>query len=193
MPKDADYKNLYLFPASATQCYAWKDGSWRILYNNLFTPEEKSHVLQALAESLKETDLGHPPQLWGEQIEDRGSQITWSALGQQAPVETKKAWDPDREKRLPLQRALLRRIPDFSIRINATTSIDITRKGITKAYGIRQFSEIIATPVSAMLYVGDALFPGGNDEIVKETGIETQQVDGPDETVEIIEGLLTLA
>ena len=162
------------------------------MYNNALTPEERSQVLGALAESLKETGLDEPPQqLWGEQIEDRGSQITWSALGQQAPVEIKTAWDQDRKKRMPLQAALLKRIPNFSVRANATSSIDITRTGITKAYGVRQLSEILHIPISDMLYVGDALFPGGNDEIVKESGIATQQVSGPAETAEVIEKILT--
>src|SRR3989344_1240797 len=191
MPPDAHFGNLYLFPTSAAQCYTWENGEWQLLYNNALTPEERSQVLGALAESLKETGLDEPPQqLWGEQIEDRGSQITWSALGQQAPVEIKTAWDQDRKKRMPLQAALLKRIPNFSVRANATSSIDITRTGITKAYGVRQLSEILHIPISDMLYVGDALFPGGNDEIVKESGIATQQVSGPAESDKVIEKVL---
>jgi len=191
MPSDANFKNLYLFPTSAAQCYSWKDGVWEFLYNNPFTPEEKARVLQALTGALHETGLDvPPPQLWGEQTEDRGAQITWSALGQQAPIEMKKSWDPNREKRTPLQVALLARLPDFSVRANATNSIDITRTGMTKAYGVHKFSEIIATPIADMIYVGDALFPGGNDEIVKETGIATRQIAGPAETKEVIEKVL---
>lgn len=191
MPEDANFSNLYLFPTSAAQCYVFKDGAWQFLYNNPFTPEEKSRVLTALAESLHETGLDvPPPRLWGEQTEDRGTQITWSALGQQAPIGEKQNWDPDRKKRAPLQAALLARLPDFSVRVNATNSIDITRAGMTKAYGVRKLSEILAVPISEMLYVGDALFPGGNDEIVKETGIATQQVSGPAETTAVIEKIL---
>ncbi|MFA6502741.1 MAG: HAD-IIB family hydrolase [Candidatus Paceibacterota bacterium] len=191
MPVGTHLTNLYLFPTSAAQCYVWKDGAWEHLYNNPLTPEEKSRVLAALAAALHETGLDvPPPQLWGEQTEDRGSQITWSSLGQQAPIEEKKAWDPDQKKRRPLQAALLRRLPDFSVRVNATNSVDITRAGLDKAYGVRKFSEIIATPIADMLYVGDGLFVGGNDEIVKETGIPTEAVTGPADTAKIIERLL---
>lgn len=191
MPANANFKNLYLFPTSAAQCYTFKDGEWQFLYNNPFTAEEKARVLQALADSLRETGLDKPPpQLWGEQIEDRGTQFTWSALGQQAPIGEKQIWDPDRKKRAPLQAALLARLSDFSVRVNATNSIDITRAGMTKAYGVRKLSEILVMPISEMLYVGDALFPGGNDEIVKETGIATQQVSGPAEAAAIIETFL---
>ncbi len=192
MPENANLKNLYLFPTSAAQCYVWKDDSWQFLYNNPFTAEEKSKVLEALAQSLRETGLDKPPpQLWGEQTEDRAAQITWSALGQQAPTIEKQKWDSDRKKRAPLQAALLTRLPDFSVRVNAMSSIDITRKGMTKAYGVRKLSEIISIPISDMLYVGDALFPGGNDEIVKETGIATEQVSGPAETMKVIEKILS--
>lgn len=191
MPADAHFENLYLFPTSAAQCYIWKDGAWQFLYNNPFTLEEKSSVLKALAEALHETGFDiPPPKLWGEQTEDRGTQITWSALGQEAPIGEKQNWDPDRKKRAPIQTALLARLPDFSVRVNATNSIDITRAGMTKAYGVQQLSEILAIPISDMLYIGDALFPGGNDEVVKESGVATQQVSGPAETTEVIEKIL---
>lgn len=194
MPADANFKNLYLFPTSAAQCFVWKNGNWELQYSNPFTPEERDRVLHALDESLKETSLdAPPPQLWGKQTEDRGSQITWSALGQEAPIEEKKRWDPDRTKRMPLQAALLRRLPNYAVRVNATNSIDITREGISKAYGVRRLSEILSIPIADMLYIGDALFPGGNDEIVKEAGIATRQVSGPAETAEVIEKILASA
>ncbi len=91
---------------------------------------------------------------------------------------------------MPLQAALIARLPGFSVRVNATSSIDITREGVTKAYGVEQFSDIIRTPISELLYVGDALFPGGNDEVVKESGVATQQVANPYETAQLIEKLL---
>jgi phosphomannomutase len=109
-PVHTDFNRLYLFPTSAAQCYGWKDGTWSPLYSHPFTPEEKGQVRSALHAALHQTGLATPPpQLWGEQIEDRGAQITWSALGQEAPVEMKQAWDPDRTKRAPLENQSVRR------------------------------------------------------------------------------------
>lgn len=191
MPSNTDFTNLYLFPTCAAQCYTWKDGTWQSIYYLQLTPKEKEEILTALNESLQETGFDKPPaKLWGEQIEDRETQISWSALGQQAPYEEKKIWDPDRKKREPLQAALQKKLPNFSIKANATTTIDITRIGINKAYGVKKLSEILSVPISDMLYVGDALFPGGNDEVVKESGVPTKQVSGPDETAEIISNFL---
>lgn len=191
LPEDANLERLYLFPENAGQCFVFNSGSWRPQYDYSFTEKEKETIYAALREALAETGLDTPPpQLWGEQTEDRGAQITWSALGQQAPLEVKSVWDPDRSKRMPLRDALLRRLPDFSIGVNATNSIDITRKGITKAYGIRRLAELTGVPIADMLYVGDALEEGGNDAVVMETGVPTHAVFGPAETAACIEHLL---
>ena len=187
---------LYLFPTNAAVCYIHKDGKWKTVYDRSLTTIEKSRILQALKEARAETgmDIVHEYNpAYGEQVEDRGAQITFSALGQRAPIAEKKKWDPTKEKRTPLYKALTRRLPDFSIGLNATTSIDITRKGISKAYGVRQLIEMTDISVSEMLYIGDALKEGGNDAVVKETGIRTQEVFGPEETAIIIQDLVNHA
>lgn len=191
LPADARLERLTLFPTSSAQAFRYKEGAWVPLYDHAFTDQEREEVLAALTAALKETGLDTPPTtVWGERVEDRGAQITFSGLGQKAPIEEKEAWDPDLSIRRPLAEALHRRLPNLSIRMNATTSIDITREGMTKAYGVRQYSEKTGIPISSMLYVGDALFDGGNDAIVKETGIPTRSVAGPDETLNVIEELI---
>lgn len=189
LPADANLSNLYLFPTNAAQCYVWK-GAWTPAYQESLTEDERRKILAALEESLAEVNFVHPKKIWGGQTEDRGAQITFSALGQEAPTEEKRKFDPTREKRLPLARALGRRLPEFSVGLNATTSIDITRKGVTKAYGIKRLSELGRIAVSDMLYVGDALGEGGNDAVVKETGIGTREVAGPRQTAVFIENFL---
>jgi HAD superfamily hydrolase (TIGR01484 family) len=121
--------------------------------------------------------------VWGEVIEDRGSQITFSALGQQAPIEEKKKWDPDFTKRKKLKAILDTFIPEFSVRLGGATSVDITKPGIDKAYGVKKLREILDITFHEMIFIGDALFPGGNDYPAEEGGaVSSIQVRNPDET-----------
>jgi HAD superfamily hydrolase (TIGR01484 family) len=132
-------------------------------------------------------DVSNP---YGELIEDRGSQITFSGRGQEAPLEVKKVWDPDKTKRQKITAILEKLIPEFEIRINANSSIDITHKGIDKAYAIRKIEQIMRADKSDIDFIGDALFVGGNDASVKETGVECIAVSGPEETGKVLLGLL---
>lgn len=194
-PGGTHFERLFLFPTNAAACYVYKNEKWVPHYDHSFNSFERGRILQALKEALEETGFGDDhdrPKEWGERIEDRGTQITFSALGQKAPVEAKVEWDPTREKRMPLYKSLARRLPDFSIGLNATTSIDITHKGINKAYGIRQLVKLTDISVVEMLYVGDALADGGNDSVVIDTGVSTHQVFGPNETAALIKDVLHL-
>ncbi len=191
LPTYTKLVHLYLFPTSAAQCYVFKDNEWKTIYNLTFTQEERAKIHSALDLALQETGMDRPPEpVWGERIEDRGAQITFSALGQHAPYSEKKTWDPYRTKRAPLAAALIRMLPDFNIAVNATSSIDITHKGKTKAYGIEQLSKMLNIQISDMLYVGDALFPSGNDYVVIQTGITTKPISSPEETAALIHSLL---
>jgi HAD superfamily hydrolase (TIGR01484 family) len=191
LPDSARLEHLYLFADNAAQCYVFDSGKWRTHYDHSFTLEEKKLVMQELKAAMAETGFDKLPEhVWGERIEDREAQITFSALGQQAPIEEKERYDPTRKKREPLYEALRRRLPDFSIGLNAATSIDITRHDITKAYGIKRLVEMSGISVSEMLYVGDALEEGGNDFVVMQSGVQTHPVLGPEETVLVIKEIL---
>lgn len=128
--------------------------------------------------------------VWGEIIEDRGSQVTFSALGQQAPIEEKKKWDPDFSRRKKMKVSLDKLISEFSVRLGGTTSIDVTKPGIDKAYGIRKLRDILAIEIQDMIFIGDALFPGGNDYPARETAIVTIQVRDPEESKRVIESII---
>jgi len=184
---------LYLFPENAALCFVHRSGAWHPQYDNSFSAAEKARIMQALKESLAEVKFAKPARLWGEQIEDRGAEITFSALGQEAPLEEKEAYDPTKEKRMPLANALKKRLPDLQIGVNAATSIDITPHGIDKAYGVKRLVGLTGIPPSDMLYVGDALEEGGNDAAVIKTGIPTHQVFGPEETATLIRALVQKA
>ena len=128
--------------------------------------------------------------VWGETIEDRGSQITFSALGQQAPIEEKKKWDPDFTKRKKIKGLLDKLIPEFSVRLGGTTSVDVTKPGIDKAYGIRKLRDTLGIAIQEMIFVGDALFPGGNDYPAKEAGVVSIRVRDPNESKRVIEAIV---
>lgn len=189
-PEDMNLSNVYLFPNCAGYCYHYEDGEWKILDDHSLTGAEQNEVREAFEVSIPECGFEMPKQIWGEQLEFRGSSFAFSALGQEAPPEVKKVWDPEKTKRRPLHTLLEQRLPNYEVKMNAMTTIDVTRKGVSKALGIRKLSELLAIPPEEMLYIGDALFPGGNDEVVKETGIPTKQTSGPVETVQFIEEIL---
>lgn len=191
LPKEARIDRLYLFPVSGGMCFKYDGKVFRALYDHSLLPKEKKAIMNALLSSMEETGFAKPEgKVWGERIEDRGAQISFSGLGQEAPPEEKKIWDPDKKKRTPLYKALAEKLPrGFIARMNATTTIDITRAEVSKAFAVREFSRLSRTPISHMLYVGDALFAGGNDEIVKQTGIKTHQVLSPRDTATLIESI----
>ncbi len=188
---DAKLSNLYLFPTNAAQCYKFNK-KWELVYDESFTELERNRILHALVETLEEVGLGaEPVQLWGDRIEDRGSQISFSPLGQKAPPDAKREWNKNNNPvRVKLWELLSPKLPDFSVAMGGLTTIDITRQGITKAHGIRELSELTGITISEMLYVGDALGEGGNDSVVIPTGVQTQEVFGPDETAKIIRDVL---
>ncbi len=181
--------NLWLFPTCATVCYQYVDGDWSCLYSQDLTQEEKEKIFDVFEKVIQE--YGHAPeQVWGDMIEDRGTQITFSALGQQAPIEAKRGWDPDSQKRLAMKVLLEKYVPEFEVRTGGTTSIDITRKGIDKAYGIRQIEKLLGYTHADMLFVGDALHPGGNDYPVKAMGVDSIAVTGHEDTKQVIREIL---
>jgi HAD superfamily hydrolase (TIGR01484 family) len=131
-----------------------------------------------------------PEKVWGEISQDRGSQITFSALGQQAPLSEKVKWDPDFAKRNKMKAILDTLIPEFSVRLGGATSIDVTKPGIDKAYGIRKLREVLGISIDEMIFVGDALFPGGNDYPAEQAGVDSIRVRDPHETGRVIEAII---
>ena len=185
LPERADLSRLWLMPTTGTKLYTHKDGSWSAVYAELFSDEEKKKIIDAFGASLDATGF-KPEQTWGERIEDRGSQITFSALGQEAPIEAKEKWDPDFAKRKVIQADLKQRLPGLAINMGGTTSIDITREGVDKAYGLKKLRDESGIPLDAMMFVGDAIFPGGNDYPAKELGLDTVRVRDPKDTLSVI-------
>lgn len=185
LPDGSNFKNLSILPTCGTKFYVY-EGEWKKLYSEDFTEEEKKKIIDSFQTSIDKSGLTFK-KLWGKQIEDRGSQITFSALGQKAPLDAKEKWDPDFEKRKKIKRTLDKLIPEFSVRLGGTTSIDVTKKGIDKGYGIGKLKEILHMDVDQMLFVGDALFPGGNDYPAKQAGVKSIRVRDPQETKSMVD------
>ena len=159
LPERANRKRLWLMPTTGTKLYTYDDRGWRQVYAELFDDETREKIKTAFHDSLEATGF-KPEKTWGDLVEDRGSQITFSALGQQAPLEAKDKWDPDHEKRKQLQKILQGMLPDLSINIGGSTSIDITRKGVDKAYGLKKLAATVGIAHDDILFLGDAIFPG---------------------------------
>jgi phosphomannomutase len=181
-------ENLSLLPTSGTKFYQYMPG-WIPLYSEDFTAAEKTKIINALKQATAPSQR-EVHKVWGDVIEDRGSQITFSALGQQAPLEQKTKWDPDFTRRKKIKALLDTLIPEFSVRLGGATSIDVTRHGIDKAYGIRKLRDVLHIPIDQMIFIGDAVFPGGNDYPAKEAGTLTIAVKDPHETKRVIEAII---
>lgn len=181
-------RNLSLLPTCGTKFFRY-DGAWEKLYSEDFTAEEKQKIITSLNSAIEQSGF-KAGKHWGALIEDRGSQITFSALGQQAPIDEKKKWDPDFAKRQKIKAILDRSIPEFSVRLGGATSIDVTKPGIDKAYGIRKLRDVLEIKISEMIFVGDALFPGGNDYPAEQAGAVSIRVWTPTETKRVIEAII---
>ena len=188
LTQDERLKNLSLLPTCGTKFYKY-DSKWDLLYSEDFTAAEKKKILASLQEATETPDL-KPTKTWGELIQDRGSQITFSGLGQEAPLEEKKKWDPDFSKRQKIKTLLDKLITEFSVRLGGATSIDVTQHGIDKAYGIRKLRDVLGIPISEMIFIGDAVFPGGNDYPAKQAGALSIRVKDPHETKRVVEAII---
>jgi phosphomannomutase len=182
--------HVHLMPTCGTQYDRFaQDGDLETVYAHALTDDEKSRALAAIEEQARRLGLWES-ETWGEILEDRGSQITFSALGQRAPLEAKMAWDPTGAKKTALRDAVAARIPDLEVRSGGSTSVDITHRGIDKAYGMTKLAEQTGIALGDMLFVGDRLDEAGNDYPVLALGVPCQAVEGWEQTVEFLDTLI---
>lgn len=189
LPSETNWKNLHLMPTCGTRYLKYSGMSLECVYENNIDDETRHKAMRVLKEEAVKLNLWEDNS-YGDIIEDRGSQVTYSALGQQAPEHEKKMWDPSGQKRLSLRDAVAARLPELEVRAGGSTSIDITQKGIDKAYGMKKLSEETGIPLENMLFIGDRLDEGGNDYPVISTGAMTYAVDGWQQTVEKVDQVI---
>ncbi len=189
LPDSDNFPNLSLLPTCGTKFYRYLNKEWKLIYSEDFDPDERHRILSSFEKALALAGY-HVEKTWGDVIEDRGSQITFSGLGQQAPLDEKIKWDPEFAKRKRIKIFLDTMLSRFSVRMGGSTSIDVTKPGIDKAYGINKLRDILEIPISDMQYIGDAIFPGGNDYPAEQAGVSCTPVRDPEHTKLVIKQLI---
>lgn len=189
LDEGADRSKLYLMPTSGTRYYRWRDMQWHCEYAYDLDPEDRRRVIASLQRHAREQGIWceHP---WGECIEDRGSQVTFSALGQHAPIEEKEVWDRDNAKKNRLAEAVAADFPHLAVHSGGSTSVDVSRRGIDKAFAVRSLSKILAIDVGTMIYIGDRMDPDGNDYPAAMAGTRAIRVTGPQDTLQVCDALI---
>lgn len=180
---------LHLMPTCGTRYLRFDGQEFSEVYAHDLPEPTRQEVIALLEATAREIGVWES-ETWGPAIEDRGSQITYSALGQKAPVEAKQAWDPTGTKRESLRAAMAAKLPDLEVRAGGSTSVDITAKGIDKAYGMRELAKVTGIALSDMIFIGDRLAPGGNDYPVAELGVPTIAVANWEQTPYVLDELL---
>jgi HAD superfamily hydrolase (TIGR01484 family) len=189
--------NLSLFPTTATAFYRYDHG-WKNVYTKNLSKKERAKIRKAFFDVFKETHYEHPKKTYGPLIEDRGTQVSFSVFGQnivaalgKKGIQIKDKW---RRENTPLKLKLAKlvqgRLPELEVHAAGYTTIDVTHKGIDKAYGLHQIEKYLHISIKDMIFIGDALFPGGNDYAVKKTGVQAIPVSGPEETKKIIRKII---
>ncbi len=186
--------NLFLFPTTATAFYRYQSGRWEKIYAKKLGRAQKKSIQRAFKEVLAELNYVPPKKVYGKTLEDRGAEMTYSFLGQDVVaklgkkgVTLKKVWTKKHEGlKLKVAEMVQQKLPSLEVRAAGFTSIDVTKKGIDKAYGIHEIRKILKVPIKKMIFIGDALRPGGNDYAAKQTGVDCIAVKGPGETQRVI-------
>jgi len=184
-------ENLFILPTSGASFFRFQKNNWKRVYQYHLSQKEKTKIYIAFKKAFKEIGYVKPKKTYGKIIEDRESQITFSALGQKAPLAQKEEWNQKNDVRRRLKKTLEKYLPGFEVRLGGLTSIDITKKGLNKAFGVKEIIKSLSLSKKDVVYIGDALYKGGNDAAVLKVGIDTIQVSGPKEVKQIILKLLS--
>ncbi|MBQ3271309.1 HAD-IIB family hydrolase [Candidatus Saccharibacteria bacterium] len=197
--KPSQLEHLHLFVAQGTQYYRYRansdtysEGDWEQVYNFPLKDEEVAKITNAIETAAKELGYWEEDELQpgDEIIENRLSQVTFSALGQKAGTEEKYAWDPDTKKREKIVARAKELAPEFDYEIGGTTSINAITPGMNKQFGMNKLLEQLNVEKSDILYFGDMTQPGGNDYPVVQMGIDTITVRSHEDTAFALRGIL---
>lgn len=193
-PTPEQLSHLHLFVAQGTQYYRFniEKNDWELVYNYPLTDEQVAKISQTIEKSAKELGFWEEDKLQpgDEIIENRLSQVTFSALGQKAGTEEKYKWDPDCKKREQIVAKCKEYAPEFDYEIGGTTSINAITPGMNKEFGMTHLLEELNVLKDDVLYFGDMTQPGGNDYPVVKMGIKTITVRSHEDTAYALKGIL---
>ncbi|MDO5481140.1 MAG: HAD-IIB family hydrolase [Candidatus Saccharibacteria bacterium] len=202
----SDFTHLHLFVAQGTQYYRYNispkdtignvapdkysEKNWELIYNYPLNDRQIQKITETIERAARELDFWHEPSPGDEIIENRLSQVTFSALGQKAGTEEKYAWDPDHKKREKIVARCQELAPEFGYEIGGTTSINVFQPGMNKVFGMTHLMEELKVRKADILYFGDMTQEGGNDYPVVEMGIDTISVRNWEDTAYALRGIL---
>ena len=189
---DEALMHLHLFVAQGTQYYKYDGHEWKQVYNYPLIDSEVAKITETIEAAARELGYFEEDKLLpgDEIIENRLSQVTFSALGQKAGTEAKYAWDPDCAKREKIVARCREIAPEFDYEIGGTTSINAMRPGMNKEFGMTHLLEELSVSKEEVLYFGDMTQPGGNDYPVVQMGIPTITVRSHEDTAYALRGIL---
>jgi HAD superfamily hydrolase (TIGR01484 family) len=152
-----------------------------ILWRDVLTKEERAEIM---------THIRSLPRTWAvpdenDLVDDRGCTISYSLYGHHAPSEDKQRFDPDQAIRIGLLAQHPFHSERIEVKIGGTTTLDYIKKRHTKGFNIARLCTYKSWNIDTCLYIGDMLYPGGNDETVIGI-VDTQSVSGPDDTMHIL-------
>lgn len=187
-------ENLHIMPTNGTSYYRVNSNkTLQCVYEHSIDEKQEKNIIDAIRKCAISMNLWKEPgdsMLWGNQIENRGSQITFSALGQLAPIEYKKEWDPTGEIKAELAKNIAQILSNFEVRQGGDTSIDICRRGDDKAQALRTLAKYCDFDISDAAFIGDRMAPGGNDYSTAFTGALAVRVENPNNTLKLCEAVL---
>jgi len=184
------YTNLSAFPTNSTSHFVYKNNKWEKKYEEKLSLEEISIILSALKDLRSSPIYKQPERTYGKIIENRGTQVTFSATGQHTPLNIKTKWNKSSDSRPRYINFLKKKLKNFAIRSAGLTSIDINRKGIDKSYGVKKILKELNIRKTDAVFIGDAFYSGGNDAPARKAGIDCIPVSSPKDTEKIIESAI---
>lgn len=165
-----------------------------VLWERRLNDAQKNAVYQFIEEVKRYAQLSVKNER--DLVEDRGCQISYSLIGHNEDVSKKEKFDPDFSKRLALLKHFHKEVErldrdlSIEIKIGGTTCLDIFERGKNKGYGVAELVRLMDWKKEECMYVGDALFPGGNDETVIGV-IPTKLVTDYHDTYEYLKRVLS--